>query len=654
MGKKSLVLVSILALVFTSLLGYTAMPAQAQTIVVTVNGKPITMDVPPTIVSGRTLVPFRAIFEALGATVDYDEANDTARGTKGHITVALPLDRPMAYVNGAPVSIEVPAVAIGGRTMVPGRFVAETLGANVNWVEETKTVVITSKVEPKVGGEVVLPIGGDPTSLNPILTSDAMSAEVWGNIFNGLLQTNQKRELIGDLAQDWTVSEDNLTLTFRIRQNVKWHDGVKFTAHDVKFTYDTIMSENYTGIRGRDFSYVKEITCPDDYTLVIKLDQVDSALLSKLTIGVLPKHIFSDADIAKLREHPASHKPIGTGPFKLKEWVSGQYIVLERNADYFWAGNEPYLSQVRYRIYTDVQATLAALEAGDIDYMGVIPVDDIDYIKGKYSSKYAFHDFKGNGYQYIGMKQDNPLFSNKTVRQALMYGLDRETMVSTLFKGYGTVVNGDKPESTGWAHNPNLYDYPFNPEKAKTLLAEAGWSKIGSDGIRVNAAGERLSFTMISASGNQTRDNLLQIIKAQWKAIGVEAKIEMFEVSVYYDKLDAGDFDIYQWGWNLGLDPDNYIFWHSSSSFDENGILQGFNDVGFSNPRVDELTEKGRSTFNQEIRKQCYWEIQEILNEELPYVFLYSTDGVSAMNHKIKGDIWSAMGVILIETWYID
>ena len=654
MGKKSLVLVAILALVVTSLLSYRAMPAQAQTIVVTVNGKPITMDVPPTIINGRTLVPFRAIFEALGATVDYDAVADTARGTKGHITVALPLGRQMAYVNGAPVTIEVPAIAMSGRTLVPGRFVAETLGAKVDWVEATKTVVITSRVEPKVGGEVVLPIGGDPTSLNPILTTDAMSSGVWENIYNGLLRTNEKRELIGDLAQDWSVSADNLTITFRIRQGIKWHDGVKFTAQDVKFTYDTIMHADYTGVRAKDFKVVQSITCPDDYTLVMKLSSVDASLLSKLTIGVIPKHIFAGHPIAQLREHPASRKPIGTGPFKLKEWVSGQYIVLDRNPDYFWSGNEPYLEQVRFRFYTDTQATVAALQAGDIDYMGAIPVDEIDFIKQNYATKYSFHDTKGNGYWYIGMKQDNPIFSNKNVRQALAYGLDRTNIVSALYKGYGTVINADKPISAGWAYNPNLNTYAFNTEKAKQLLAAAGWNKVGSDGIRTNAAGERLSFTLISASGNQTRENLLQIIKNQWNAIGVEAKIELFEISVYYDKLDAGDFEIYQWGWNLGLDPDNFIFWHSTSGFDEKGILQGYNDVGFSNKRVDELIEKARGTFNQEIRRQCYWEIQEILNEELPYVFLYSIDGVAALNKRVKGDLWSPMGRVFIELWHVN
>lgn len=652
MSRRWLILLVVMTLLFTNPLGYRQSGASVGPVIITIDGRPIKADVAPVIISGRTMVPFRTIFEALGARVDYDILTDIAKGTKGHITVSLPLGKSTAYVNGAEVSIDVPPAVINGRTMVPGRFVAEALGASVNWVQATNTVVIMSKVEPKVGGRVVLPIGGDPTSLNPLFTADSMSMSVWGFVFNGLLRTNERSELIGDLAEDWDISNENLTLTFRVRQNVYWHDGVKLTAQDIKFTYDSIMHPDYAGVRANDFAAVKGISCPDDYTLVIQLKNADAAFQSKLTIGILPLHIFQGTTLAQLREHPQSRAPIGTGPFVFKEWVSDQHILLERNPNYFWAGSEPYIGEILFRVYADTQAAVAAFKAGAIDYLGSLPLDEVKLIKKTYSSQYDFRDCRANGYWYIGLKQSHPVLGDKLVRQALTYGLDRQTIVRSLYKGHAVVMHADQPP-TSWAYNPNLNPYAYNKTTAIQLLTVAGWSEVGSDGIRLNSNGERLSFTLISAIGNQARENLLHIIKNQWKDIGVEVIVELCDISTFYTRLDTGDFAAYQWGWDLGSDPDNYIFWHSTASFDEYGVLQGLNDVGFVNQRVDELVEAGRATFNQEERRKIYWEIQAILNEELPYVFLYSIDSVAALSRRILGDLWSAIGYVFPELWYI-
>ncbi|MBS3873304.1 MAG: hypothetical protein KGZ92_06820 [Firmicutes bacterium] len=654
MSRKALGILVVATLLCGILLSYQAPPATASPrIAVTVNGRALVTDVAPEIRGGRTLVPFRAIFESLGATVEWDERTATVRGTRGHITVTLPIGQRMAFVNGAPVNIDVAPQIISGRTMVPGRFVAETLGSNVEWNAATNTVAITSPVEPRVGGEMVYALSGDPTTLNPLLSTDTASNFVISMIHSGLLRTNERLEITGDLAEDWTVSADNLTLTFRIRRGVQWHDGKPLTAADIKFTYDTIMHPDYTGVRRRDFRAVREITTPDDHTLVMRLSEVDASLLSKLFIGIIPRHIFQGHPVARLREHPNSRSPIGTGPYHFGSWLPQQQVVLNRNPNYFWAGQEPYIQRVRFRIIPDTQAQLVALEAGQIDYMGSIPVDDIERVRRTHANRLQFREVKQNGYWHIGMKQDHPIFRDLRVRQALMYSLDRPGMVQTLFKGYGTVIHGDKPP-VSWAHNPNLYTYPFNQAKARQLLDQAGWSRIGTDGIRMNAAGQRLTFELISASGDQTRENMLNIIRNQWRAVGVDMRIELIEISVYFGKLDTGQFEIYQWGWNLGIDPDNFIFFHSTSGFNAEGVLMGFNDVGYSNPAVDRLIERGRATFNQEERRKIYWEIQEILNRDLPYVFLYNRNNIAAHVNRIRGIVWTEIGTTHFEKWFID
>lgn len=503
---------------------------------------------------------------------------------------------------------------------------------------------------PQVGGEIVYALTGDPVIFNPILSTDSTSGAINDLVYEGLIEYNKDLQPVGCLAENWDISEDGLTITFHLRDNVKWHDGTPFTAEDVKFTYDAIMHPDYTGTRASYFKFVEEVEVVDPHTVALHLKQVDSSLIYKLSIGIIPKHIFGDTEIAKLKEHEGNQNPIGTGPFKFSEYESGQYIVLVRNEDYWREG--PYLERVRFKIFQDEQVVLTALEDGSIDYLGSIPVEDIERIKEAYADRFNFVERPYNGYQYIGFNLTHPILSDKKVRHALVYAVDREAIIDTIYKGYGTVMNGHYPPIS-WAFNENLPTYDYNPEKAAQLLEEAGW-KLADDGFRYKD-GEKLAFTVVASSGNTQDENLLSMVKKYWKDVGVDATIEYYEWSVLVDEyLDKGNFEAYKCGWGLGLDPDPYMWWHSECSFDENGILQGFNDVRFKNERVDELIELGRSTYDQDERKQYYDEMQMILSDELPYMWLYTRNFVTAMHKKFEGVEWSALGPINIHKWYVN
>ncbi|HHW18108.1 MAG TPA: peptide-binding protein [Firmicutes bacterium] len=504
--------------------------------------------------------------------------------------------------------------------------------------------------KPTKGGQIVYGMTGDPVIFNPILATDTPSAFINDRVYSGLVRANEKLELIPNLAEKWEFSDDGLVWTFHLKKNVYWHDGTKFTSADVKFTYEAIKHPDYTGVRRTDFKPITKIEAPDDYTVKLYLDKPYAPLLSKLTIGIIPKHIFESTPIAKMKENPANMNPIGTGPYKFKEWQKGQYILLEANDKYF--GEGPYIEKVIVKFYQDEQVMLAALEKGDIDYMGSIPADEIARMKEKYSDRFVFKELPTNGYDYIGLKQTNPIFKDKRVRQALMYGLNREQIVKDVLKGYGTVMNANIPP-VSWAYAGDvLNQYPYNPEKAKQLLEEAGW-KPGPDGIRVKD-GQRLSFKVLTATGNKEREAALLIAQQNWKQIGVEAIPEYIEWSVLCSQyLDVAKFESYLLGWSLGLDPDCYLFFHSSAAVDEKGQLVGFNDVEFKNAELDQLLEQGRTEMNQQKRKEIYAKVQKIINEELPYVFLFTRNRVSAMNKKIQGVVWSTLGPLFPEKWYI-
>ena len=455
---------------------------------------------------------------------------------------------------------------------------------------------------------------------------------------------------MGDLADKWDFSADGLTWTFHLKKNVFWHDGQQFTAADVKFTYETIKSPDYTGVRTNDLKSITEIEAPDDFTVKIHLDKPYAPLLSKLTLGIIPKHIFETVPVAQMEESQANLKPVGTGPYKLAEWQRGQVVSLEANARYF--GEGPYIDKVVYRVYQNDQAMLAALEKGEIDYMGTIPTDDVERVTKALADRYEFTPIPQNGYTYIGLKQTDPVLGDKAVRQALMYAANREQVVEDVLKGYGDVMNSNIPKAS-WAYaGDQLNEYKFDPEKAKQLLDQAGW-KPGSDGLRAKD-GQKLTFKLLTSTGNKTLESALVIVQKNWKDIGVDCQVEYLEWPVLVSQyLDMAQFQSYALAWSLGIDPDFYLYFHSSAAVDDQGQLVGFNDVEFKDSRLDHLLEQGRAELDQDKRKQIYIEAQKIVNDELPYVFLYANNAPVAMSKRIQGVTWSPTGPIFPEKWWV-
>ena len=275
-------------------------------------------------------------------------------------------------------------------------------------------------------------------------------------------------------------------------------------------------------------------------------------MLTYLGFGILPKHIFEQTPIKDMKENPANFEPIGSGPYKFVEWVRGQHIILEANEDYY--GEGPYIEQVIIKFYQDEQVMLAALEKGDIDYMGSIPPDDIERVKAEHSDRLDFVEVPANGYTYIGLKQTHPILSDKRVRKALMYGLNRQAIVDDILLGYGTVMNANIPP-VSWAYaEGELEPYEYNPEKAKQLLEEAGWVE-GPDGIRVKD-GQRLSFTLVTDSGSKQYESIIMLVQEDWEKIGVEMKPEFLEWSVLCSQyLDVAKFEATCLAGALGSTP---------------------------------------------------------------------------------------------------
>lgn len=503
----------------------------------------------------------------------------------------------------------------------------------------------TSEAGPAYGDILIEGSIGDASNLIAMLANDSASFEVAGLVYNGLVKYDKDLNLVGDLAESWDISEDNLTITFHLRKGVKWQDGVEFTAEDVLFGFKTIIDPNTpTGYAG-DFQTVERAEALDPYTFRVKYKQPFApGLASWGSLVVLPKHLLEGNDITK---SALARQPMGNGPYRLKEWKTGEKIVLVSNHEYY--EGRPYIDGVIYRIIPDSATMFLELLAGNIDFMGVTP---FQYLRqtGTPAFKKAYRKYKylSFSYTYLGYNLLNPKFRDKRVRQAISYAIDKDEVIEGVLFGLGMVATGPYKPGT-WQHNPQIKPYPFDPVKAKALLAEAGWQDRDQDGV-LEKNGEKFEFTIITNQGNNERRKTAEIIQQRLAQVGIQVRIRVLEWAAFINEyIDKKNFEATILGWTIGQDPDLFDVWHSSKT----GYKE-LNFVSYKNDEVDRLIMEGRHTFDQEKRKQAYFRIQEILAEEQPYTFLYVPFALPVVHKRFRGIEPAAAGIgYNFPKWYV-
>ncbi|MDL1970262.1 MAG: peptide-binding protein [Candidatus Desulfofervidaceae bacterium] len=484
-----------------------------------------------------------------------------------------------------------------------------------------------SATQPAYGDAIVVGSIGEASNLIPILASDSASHEIAGLVYNGLLKYDKDLRLTGDLAKSWEISPDGLVITFHLRQGVKWHDGQPLTAQDVLFTYKLMVDPHTPTPYAADFMEVEKAEAPDDYTFRVYYKHPFAPGLASWTLSILPRHLLVGKDIT---QSPLIRHPVGTGPYRFKEWISGQKIILEYNPEYF--EGRPYINWYITRVIPDTATMFLELKAGGIDYMGLTPMQ----FKRQTNTAWFKQNFKkyrylASSYTYLGYNLRCPLFRDKRVRQAISYAIDKKEIVNGILLGLGTIATG--PYKPGmWAYNPHVKHYPYDPERAKKLLAEAGWRDTDGDGI-LDKDGKPFVFTIVTNQGNLMRLNTAQIIQYRLAQLGIKVKIRVIEWAAFIKEfIDKRRFEATILGWTIPPEPDLYDVWHSSKD-----VSGGLNFIGYRNTEVDKLIEEARYTFDLEKRKKCYYRIQEILAEEQPYTFLYIPEALPIVHTRFHG-----------------
>ena len=497
--------------------------------------------------------------------------------------------------------------------------------------------------EPAYGDTIVVGSIGDASNLIPLLASDSASHDIAGLVYNGLVRYDKNLNLEGELAESWEVSKDGLVITFHLRKGVKWHDGAEFTAADVMYTYKVTIDPKTPTAYSGDFLMVKKAEILDKYTFRATYAKPFAPALASWGSAILPKHLLEGKDIAK--SELARH-PIGTGAYKFVEWKTGEKIVLEANPEY-WEG-KPYIERYVYRIIPDQATMFLELKSGGIDYTGLTPL--------QFARQTEFAEFKKNfnryrylafAYTYLGYNFTNPLFQDKRVRKAISYAIDKQELVDGVLLGLGKVATGPYKPGT-WVYNDKVERYDFNPQKARELLAEAGWKDTNGDGM-LEKDGKPFEFTIMTNQGNESRAKTVEIIQKKLKEIGVTVKPRVMEWASFLQRIDKKDFEAVVLGWTIGQDPDLFDIWHSSKTQPKE-----LNFISYKNPEVDELLVNARETFSQEERKKYYHRIQEILADDAPYTFLYVPDALPVVSFRFHGIEPAPAGVMHnFIKWYV-
>jgi len=485
-----------------------------------------------------------------------------------------------------------------------------------------------------------------PMILNPILFTDVPSGEVVGTIFSGMIKVNDRLEFEPDLAKSWEVEsldDGRMVITFHLREDVLWHDGTPFTAEDVLFTFETLMDPHTITVRRGDYEKVETWEVVDRYTFRVTFVEPFAPALQAFTMGIIPKHLLEGEDI---NVAAFNHAPIGTGPFVFREWISDVRVIVDRNENYF--GQVPYLDSIMWKIIPDDEVRMLELEAATIDLAGILP---INYRRMLALEHIYVHRYPGLRFTYFGWNERVPKFDDDRVRRALTLALDRETMAETIYEGLAVSATGPFPP-VSWAFNPDVqplnYD-PEDPEKAKRLLAEAGWVDTDGDGW-LDKDGAIFEFEFLGLAGDPVAMMVIEAAMEQYAAIGVKLNPLFLEWGDFVSRLDPPRraFEAFFLGFTVDIDPDVHVFYHSSQA------EWGFNDTNFADARVDELIEAGRRTLDPEQRKAIYWELHERLNELQPVSFMFFPEVLTGCARRFRGVVPSPIGILWnVEYWWV-
>ena len=485
--------------------------------------------------------------------------------------------------------------------------------------------------EPKYGGTFYM-ASDEPSNLNPILSTDGSSSNVSDRIYETLVTyTPGLTGFDAALAETWE-NPDDVTWIFHLREGVLWHDGTAFTAADVKFTFETVLDPESGAARSQNFSSIDTIEVIDDLTVQFNLTDPTPFFLDDLA---LIGHIISKAYTEEVGLDGTIRAPMGTGPFVFDEWAPGEYVRVVAYEDY-WRGR-PYLDAFVVKVIPDATVRFAALQAGEVHhiYGSMADVETVEESPGLSVFLNPVVQFVQAGFNFL-----NPVLQDLRVRTALFNALDRDAIVEAIFYGYAYVPNSPMPRMQGMYYDESVNDkyaelYKYDPDQARALLADAGWTDTDGDGF-VDKDGEPLHLLLTVPSGGTELEQIAVVMKTQYAEVGVDLEVKLLEFGVWLDQAFAGEFDIDVVQYGVGFTPALQEQYHHTTG--------AFNLQKYSNILVDSLLESGKTTIDMARRQQYYNQYQEEWMQDPPLIQVSSWPAFQFFSTSVKGMVDLPLG----------
>lgn len=487
-------------------------------------------------------------------------------------------------------------------------------GTTTGTSADTTADTTASDPSPAEGGTFVVAIGREPGGYNPAAAADDAAYIVNQNIFNKLLKINGNDEIVNDLAESYEFSADGKTLTFHLHKNVKWHDGTEFSAEDVKWTFDQIREEK--GFASNSLSDITEVKVVDKDTVAFTLENVNSGILGYIAwMGtyIMPKHLYEGTDWLT---NPVNMEPVGTGPFKFTEHVSGDSVTIEKNPDFF--GDVPHLDKIIFKIMPDQMTAYQAWLVDEVDENRLgAPATELDNLRN--DEKYNLIPLSWPNKSYITFNMQEGAFSDPLVREAVLYGIDRHDFHTRIWKGQGEASEYFIPYQYTWALNEDAKSPERDVAKAMELLEEAGYTK-DEDGF----------YLETSVDTYPGWDEFVPVMKAQFEEFGIKLEHNSMDDPTYDAKvLDDQDFELTLLSGYVGPDISAV-----GTRFGTGGAM---NYGLYSSEAMDAELAAGTEATDLEDRAVHYKKVQEILKTDLPAVFIWDRGSEMATKSYVKG-----------------
>lgn len=504
---------------------------------------------------------------------------------------------------------------------------------------------------PRAGGTVIVGMRADFAGFNPITNTAQYTDElIKYALFTPLIQYDENLEVRPYLAESWELLGDT-GVVFSLRRDVRWHDGQPVTAEDVVFTFDLAKDPATGSLIGS--AYITEVAraeVVDSYTVRFTFARPHAQALEDFWWPPVPKHLLEGIAPEDLRNAPFNRAPVGSGPYRFVEWRANERLVLEPNPDFPEAlGGPPALERVVFRIVPDPSTLLTELLTGRLQVD--IPVVPDQAAQIEENANLELFAFPSRTVYFIGWNTRREPFTDARVRRAMTHAINRQEIIEALLEGYGSPATSTIPP---WSplYPETVEPLPYDPQQAMRLLEEAGWTDRNGDGIRENAAGRPLRFTLLSSDAPLNR-NVVAVVQSQLRQVGVDAQVRSLEFQTLLTQHRARDFDAVLQTWVL----DNFqvasapaALFHSRWA----DVPRSANRSSFANPRADSLIDAGAAETDPERAREIWAAFTELLNQEQPFTFMFWLDELAGVSRTLGGVVMDPRGeLVSIADWHV-